>query len=168
MSGPRFCQNFTIAEGFLPVDMQTAANNGDWFSMKQYNHLAIVFFGAVGTAGDDPTLTVTQATDVAGTGAKALNFTDVMVKQAATNLQGTGQFTHVTQTAANTYTSATAAEQALIWVVEVDAADLDVDNNFFFVRGAVADVGGNPQLGCMLYIGCEARYPQDALLSPLT
>ena len=168
MSGPRFCQNNTIAEGFLPVDTQTAVNPGDWFSMKLYNHMAIVYFGAIGIANDDPVLTVTQATSAAGAGQKALTFTDIMVKQAATNLQGTGSFTHVTQVAANTYTSGTGAEQAEIYVIEFDAADLDVDNGFCFVSCSVADTGaGGAQLGAMLYIGSEPRYPQDLLPSPL-
>jgi len=170
MSGPRFCQNFNIVEGFQPVDTQSGANTGDWFSMKLYNHVAVVYMNAAGgLGGDDSTLTITQATSVGGGGAKALNFTDIMVKQAATNLQGTGSFTHVTQTAANTYTDADSAEEALIWVVEFDAADLDVDNGFCFVRGAVNDTGaGGTQPGVLYYIGCECRYPQDLLPSALT
>jgi len=168
MSGPRFCQNFNISEGFAPVDTQTAANPGDWFSMKLYNHVAVVYINAVGIAGDDSTLTIEQATTAAGGGNKALTFTDIMRKQAATNLQGTGSFTHTTQAAANTYTHADSAEQGLIWVVEFDAADLDVDNGFCFVQGAVNDTGaGGTQPGVLFYIGCECRYPQDLLPSAL-
>ena len=167
MSGPRFCQRFNIIEGFPCVDLQTAANNGDWVSFKQYNHIAIVFVSGVGTAGDDPTLTVVQATSAAGAGGKALNFTDIMIKQAATSLAGTGSFTHTTQAAANTYTSATAAEQSLIWVVEFDASDLDSDNGFIFLRATVADVGGNAQPGYLFYVGCEPHNAEDLLDSAL-
>lgn len=146
-----------IISGFVPIDLQAGANDGDWVSLKNYERLAIVFFKAAGTAGDDPTLTVQQASDVSGTGAKALNFTRIDVKQGA-DLFAIGTFTTVTQTAANTYTEATSAEAQAIWVVDIKAEDLDVDNGFDCVRATVADVGSNAQLGCLLYIAYGARY----------
>lgn len=158
----RFLEKNNIVEGFLPVDLSGGANTGDWVSLKNYGHVSIVFMSAIGTAGDDPTLTVLQATAVAGTGSKALNFTEIFTKQAATSLASTGTWTRVTQAAANTYTEATAAEQDLIWVVEIDADMLDVDNGFDCVSATVADVGNNAQLGYLYYILSEPRYPQAA------
>lgn len=156
---PLFLEHNQLVEGWPIVDLKTGANTGDWVSLKNYHHVAIVFFSAVGTAGDDPTLTVLQASDVAGTGSKALTFTTIYRKQAATSLASTGTWTATTQSAANTYTNDTSAEQDLIWVVEFDADQLDVDNGFNCVSATVADIGNNAQLGYLLYILSEPRYP---------
>jgi len=158
-----------IVSGFIPVDMQTAANTGDYVSLKNYNHVAVVLFKAVGTAGDDPTLTIVQATDVTNSlsDAKALNFTTVWTEQA-TVLTATGTFTKNTQTAANTYTEATSAEDAAIWMVEFDAQDLDLANDFDCIMASVGDVGSNAQLGCLLYILSEPRYAQATPPSAIT
>ncbi|MBI2834766.1 MAG: hypothetical protein HYX76_10125 [Acidobacteria bacterium] len=154
----RFLEGHNIVEGFPAVDLQTGANNGDYVSLKQYGHVAVVFASGIGTAGDDPTLTLQQATSVAGGSAKALNFTTMFRKQAATSLAAVGAWTKTTQAAANSYTNATAAEEALIWVVEVDAADLDVVSGFDCLRATVADVGGNAQPGYLFYVLSEPRY----------
>jgi hypothetical protein len=154
----RLVESTQIVSGFLPVDLQTAANSGDYVSLKDYNHLTVIFFKAVGTAGDDPVLALQQATAVAGTAAKDLTFTTIYKKQGT--LTAVGTFTKVTQAAAASYTDATSAEVAAIWVIEIDAQDLDVENNFDCVAANVADVGGNAQLGCLLYILSEPRYAQ--------
>lgn len=158
-----------IVEGFLPSNLATAANNGDYVSMKNWARCLIVFMSGVGTAGEDPTLTVQQATSNAGGGVKALTFDTIYRKQAATDLSGTGVWTKTTQTAANTYTEATAAEQDLIWVVEIKAEDLDVDGGFDFIRATVADVGAGAQNGGLLYILCGPKYAQapENVVSPL-
>lgn len=153
-----------IVEGFPTVDLQTGANTGDYVCLKNFRRCAVVFTSGVGTAGDDPTLTIQQASAVAGTGVKALNFTTIYVKQAATSLAAVGQWTKITQAAANTYTEATAAEQALIWVVDFAADDLDLANGFDCLRATVADVGGAAQPGSLQYILHEPRYltrPED-------
>ena len=151
-----------IVQGFAPVDLSGQANDGDWVSMRLYKHVVIKFHAGVGTAGDDPTLSIEQATDVSGAGAKALDFTTIHVKQAAVDLTGVGKWTKVTQALANTYTQADAAEQGLIWIIEFDVSQLDVNNSFSAVRGRVADVGINAQLGYLEYILSEPRYAQSA------
>ena len=162
----RLIESLQIVSGFAPVDMQTGANTGDWVSLANYNHVAAVLFKAIGTAGDDPTITCQQATDNAGTGAKALNFTTLHVKQGA-DLTAIGQFTKITQASANTYTEATSAEAQAIWVVEFDAQDLDVANGFDHFRVTVADIGANAQLGCLLYLLSEPRFHEALLQSAL-
>lgn len=154
--GAPFVQNSQIVSGFVPVDLQAGANTGDWVSVENFNNLAIVFFKAAGTAGDDPTLTVTQATDNAGTSSKALNFTRVYTKQGT--LSSVANFTLTTQSAANTYTDATSAEVQAIWVVEFAADDLDVSSGFTHIQASVGDVGSNAQVGACLYLATEPRY----------
>jgi hypothetical protein len=150
---PEFAQ---IIAGFVPVDMSSAANNGDWVSLKNYDHCSIVLFKAIGTAGDDPTITVKQAQDVSGTGAKALTFTTLYSKQGTQTSIGT--WTLVTQSAANTYSNDTSAENQAIWVIDIRCDELDTDNGFDCIQASVADVGTNAQLGCMLYFLYGARY----------
>lgn len=159
MANSLILERLQIVEGFPAVDLQTAANNGDYVSLKNYDRVAVVFVSGIGTAGDDPTLTIQQAQDVSGTGAKALNFATIYRKQAATNLTGTGQWTKTTQTAANTYTNGTSAEESLIWVVEFKASDLDVANAFDCIRATVADIGNNAQPGYLFYLLADPRYP---------
>lgn len=171
--GQHFCETNQIAQGFLPVAMNTAANNGDWVSMKGYGRMAIVFFKAVGAAGDDPTITVKQATNVSGAGAKAIAFTEVRKKQAATNLLAVDQFTKSTtaspatndtfNTAAGTWTNSDLAEQAAIIVIDIKIDDLDINGGFSCVQVSIGDVGTNAQLGCALYFGHEPRRPVDVL-----
>lgn len=146
-----------LAAGFVPVNMAAAANDGDWVHLKHYGHLTIVLFKAAGGAGEPPTLTVEQATDAAGAGAKALPFTRVAVKSGA-DLQAIGQFTDVSQAAGNTYALAAGDTQAFV-VVEFESAELDVANGYRFVRGRVADVGSTSQIGCLFYLLSESRNP---------
>lgn len=148
-------ERIQLVAGFVPVDMQTAANNGDWVNVAQYDHCLVVLFKGIGTNGDDPTLTLLQATDVTGAGSKALNFDRIFVKQGTQT--GIGQFTEIDQVSANTYTQTDAAENEAIWAVEIDAEMLDSENGFTCIKGSVADVGGNAQLGCLFYIMSGAR-----------
>ena len=139
-----------VVTGFVPADMSLAANTGDRVSLQNYNRCAVLLFKRAGTADQDSTLTLTQAKDVIGTGAKALNFTRIDVKQGAQ--AGIGTFTTITQAAGNTYTEATAAEIQAIWVIDVPADTLDINSGFVCVRADVADVGVNAQLGGLLYL----------------
>ena len=157
MPRPSLLDTIDIVEGFPPVDLSTAANNGDYVSLKNYAGCLVMFHSGLGTAGQDPTLTLQQAQAVAGTGVKALNFTTVFVKQAATDLSATAVWTVITQAAANTYTEATAAEQSALWVVDIKASDLDVANSFDCLRATIADVGGAAQPGSLHYILYGAR-----------
>lgn len=158
-------EELQIAAGFVPVDLAGAAGGaGDWVSLKHYRHVAIVVLKAAGAAAEDPIVTITQATDVSGTGAKALNFTRVDRKRGA-DLFAIGQFTKVTQAAANTYNGDSGDVQEL-FVIEFNAEDLDADGGFDCVRAAIADVGTTAQLGAMLYILTGPRYtpPPSAIV----
>jgi hypothetical protein len=161
----KLLEQLKIVAGFLPVDMQTAANQGDYVSMAHYRRLLVVLFKAVGTAGDDPIIALEQAQNVAGLNAKALTFTKIYKNQAPagapTVLTASDALVEVTQAAAASYTDAIAAEAAAIWAIEVRDTDLDIDGGFDCVAANVADVGGNAQLGCLFYILGEPRYPQS-------
>jgi hypothetical protein len=151
------------------ADMDTD-QTGDYVSLKNYNKCGILFIKAAGTGGDDPTISLLQAKDVAGTDAKVLNAIDkYWTKQAATNLTAVGTFTKNTQTADDQIAfNATSAEQVLIAYCEIDATDLDVANGFDCVRVDVAlAASGGAQQGAVLYLLLEPRYSQAVALSAI-
>ena len=159
-----FAQQIQIVSGFVPVNLATGANSGDWVSLKNYERVTILFFKGAGTAGDDPVLTLREAKAVAGTDAQDLAVIDkVYVKQGT--LTAVGPFTKVTQAAAATYTDATSAEVQAIWAFDVLAEELS--DGFDCIQANVADVGTNAQEGALLYLLWPARYGKEALPSAI-
>lgn len=163
----KFLQHATIESAFVPVDLATGANAGDWVSLENYERCVVVLFAEAGAAGEDPVFALNQATDAAGTGSKALTFTTIYEKVGT--LTGVTSWTRTTQTAAGSYTNAASAETEKIIAVEVKADELDVDNGFKFLQLSVADTGATAaQFGCGFYIMLEPRYPQAAVQSALS
>jgi hypothetical protein len=167
MHNMHLLEKIDIVTGILPVALNT--NPGavsDYISLKNYGRCAIVFTKGVGTAGDDPTITLLQAKTVAAGSAKALNITRVDKKQAATNLLSTGTWTTSTSASpatndtfsTNTWTNSDLAEQAAVVVIDVKAEDLDKANGFDCIIANIGDVGTNAQLGTLSYILHEPRY----------
>ncbi len=171
----KMVENCAIVSGAVPVVLNGAANTGDWVSMKNYGHLTVIFYKDSGTAGSDPTLTLSQATVVAGTDTKALTFAELWIKRGSTAAAGglaaltaiTDIFTRTTSSGTNTHTDATSAEDEALWVVEIDADMLDVDNGFDCVQASVADVSDATALGCILYILSQPRYARELVPSPI-
>lgn len=147
-----------IAAAVVPADLQTYVA-GDWISLKGYQGVAIVFFKAAGTAADDPTLELQQATAVAGTGVKDLDgFVDIYKKQGAALSAVTG-WTKVSQTADEDFVGdGTSAEEQGLYVAYIPAEMLDVANGFDCLQANCKDVGTNAQIGCLLYILIGPRY----------
>lgn len=159
---------FDIVPVILPLDLQTA-RSGDWISLKGYQGVAFVFYKGAGTAADDPTVTLRQATAVAGTSAKDLATVTTVWKKQGT-LTAVGAWTKVTQAAAATFVGdGTSAEEEGLYVIEVDAAELDRANGFDCITVNIGDVGGNAQLGCVLAVLYGGRYSgsPDSLASAI-
>ncbi|EJN11842.1 hypothetical protein PMI42_04857 [Bradyrhizobium sp. YR681] len=177
MKNAHFVEKNQVVLGFKPVAMNTAANNGDYVSLKGYARCAVIFIKAVGTAGDDPTLSFKQATDVSGTGVKALGVTRIDKKQAATDLTAVGTFTKSTtdspatndtfNTTNGTWTNSDLAEQAAIVVADIKAEDLDIANGFDCITCNVGDVGTNAQLGTLIFVLHEPRNMKETLDSAI-
>jgi hypothetical protein len=164
----RLSENGQFVQAIVPINLATGANNGDWVSMANYNHLSIVVSTGVGASGEDITLTVNQATDNAGTSSKALTFTDIYEKEGSTALSAVGTATKQTQSAAQTYNSTSGGENEQLIVVEIDADDLDADGGFDFVQLTIADVGSTSQIGSAIYYLSEPRHGQEAPVSALS
>ena len=160
-----FLEIADIIPAFVPVDMHAAANNGQWIAMKKISRLVCVLFKAAGTAGDDPVITLQQATSNAGASAKPLTFTRARTKIGA--IASTPQWTISTQSASNTFNPTSAASQAVI-AVEIQATDLDMNNGFDFVQLSIPITGTNPQLGAAFYIAYGIRFAQSITPSPFS
>jgi len=150
-------EQIQIVSGFAPVEI-TTARTADAVSLKNYGRCLILFHKGIGGAGEDPTLTLLQGTDVAFGTNKALDFTTIHVKQDPTALSDVGQWTKVTQAATNTYTDATSGEQAAVWAIDIKAEDLDVDGGYDCIRASIGDVGSVSQIGALEYLLYEPRF----------
>jgi hypothetical protein len=158
-------ENVQICSAIKPIDFNAAAQAGDWVSMKNYNRMACVFHGRVGSAGTDLTLTLEQATSVAGAGAKALNFTRIDSKEGA-DLLAIGQFTTTIQAAGNTYTTTNNEQLDQIIVIDILGTDLDKDNDYDCVRLST-NAGNAAKVVSALYLLWGAKYGTDPLPSAI-
>jgi hypothetical protein len=160
----RFCEQNQVVVGILPRDLDGGAASGDYVSLKNYGHIAIVVIKDAGDAGEDPVVTVLQATKVDGTGAKALDFTEYYLKDGTQT--GVGTFTKTTQASGNTLTMTGENEQ--LAVLEFDAEDLDVAGGFDCLRVATSDPGsGTGAMGAVLYILSQPRYAAETMPSAI-
>jgi hypothetical protein len=154
-----------IAAGFVPVDLTGGANTSDWVDLKSYARLLIIFYKSAAASGSgDPTVTVLQASDVTGTGSKSLNIARAWTKTNA-DLTTVGQFSAGVPST-NALTVVGSALECAIWVIEVLATDLDVNNGFSCVQANVGKAGSVAQLGCLLYVLGEPRQSDTPVVNP--
>ena len=132
--------------------LTTTVGDCVYASFKAYRKATIIIDVLNATTVTGGTVTLKQATAVAGTGEKALAFTrmlaniDVAVSQAMTE----------TAVSSNTFTTDTTNSKRLRYVIEVDAEQLDSANNFDAFR---VDVTGMANaVGTVSYIMWGARY----------
>lgn len=162
-----FAERFNLVMGQLGDASATGGLTTPAVNMANVRAAHLVFIKAAGTAGDDPTIALTQGDGISsGTLAngKALTVIDrVDTKRHATFGSLPKTWTRETQAAAASFTSTTLAEEHGVIVITVLPEDLDVDNGFHAVRAAVADVGANAQSGVLFWI-LEPMYspPLDA------
>ena len=170
-------ENINIVTAFSPgTDVNTDAS-GDWVSLKNYDGCLVCFHKAVGTAGDDPAIKLQQATAVAGTGAKALNFNHIYHKIGGTGLTAVGTFTKIELTTAtddldlvsvNSVDLLTDINETIV-VVNVRASDLDVDGGFDCINLEIeGDDFGSSCLASAWYILYNVRHsgstPKSAIV----
>jgi len=164
MSLSNLFEQGNVVSVLYPSDLQTKVT-ADWINMNEYHAMDLIVFKGAGTAADDPTLTIQQATSSAGAGAKDLNIDHYYLKEgtllSTTSIGGT--FTKTTQTASNTIVGgAASAESQWICGVHIEADMLDVSGGFNWVTANIADVGSNAQLGCILAVMYPARFKDDS------
>lgn len=144
-----------VVNGLVPQDVNGAgAVSGTYVSMKGWDHLTVILhLGAVGAAS---AVTLTQAQDVSATGAKALSFNYQYNNVGLT----TDTFTE-TAVASNTFNHSANANN--IYLIEIEARQLDTANNFDCVQVNVAAQAGAATLMSIIYVLSGSRYSETAL-----
>jgi hypothetical protein len=143
-----------IVAGLAPIT--PSSSTPDYVSLKNYTHLTAIITVDNGSTVTGSAITLSQATAVAGTDEKALGFDYVW---ANTDISASDALTK-TAVSNDTFTTGTADNKNMQYVIEVDAADLDVDNGFDCVRVGAGNAA-NTVLS-IVYILSGARYAQAA------
>lgn len=133
-----------------------------YVSLKNYRKIQIIIFIGDGTTVTGSTITLKQATAVAGTGEKALAFTRMLA-----NTDYAASKTMVeTAVTSNTFTTQTTNSKDSMYVIEVDAEDLDVANGFDCIRVDGTGHAATASRGCVvLYNLFGARYSGSSPLA---
>jgi len=126
-----------------------------YVSLKNYAKCRIIISIADGTTVTGSTITLKQATAIAGTNEKPLAFTRMLanVDYAASKV--------MTETAvtANTFTTQVVNSKDSLYVIDVDASDLDVAGGFDCLRVDGTGHAATASRGCVvLYELYGARY----------
>jgi hypothetical protein len=142
-----------IVTGLAPIT--PSSSTPDYVSMKSYGKLTAIISVDNGPTVTGSAITLKQATAVAGTGEKALAFSKVW---ANTDV-GAGDALTETAVSSDTFTTDTTDSKNLMYVLEVDASDLDLDNDFDCIRVGTADAA-NTFLS-VTYILWDAKYAKS-------
>ena len=149
-----------VVTGLAPIVPSTSTP--DYVSMKGYQKLTVIIICDNATTVTGSAITLKQATAVAATGEKALGFTNVYA-----NIDTAASDTLVaTAVTSDTFTTDDTNAKNLLYVIEVDATDLDMDNNFDCVRAGTADATAST-IG-VVYILHGPRYAPTLATSAIT
>lgn len=158
-AGTRLIDKAKLVFGTAPANYSGAASTSDIVSFKDYNH-ATVIIQTGAWAGGTAAVTLKQATDVAGTGAKALSFAKMWTNDGDTTSDSLAEIA----VASDTFNLDTANA---MYVVEIDATDLDLANAFDCLRVDVASPGANADYyGVTIVLGHNARFGGNVALLP--
>ncbi|MFA7302016.1 MAG: hypothetical protein WC069_06920 [Candidatus Shapirobacteria bacterium] len=146
----KMVHNTKPVTGLAPITPSTTTP--DFVSMKGYQHLTIFVLADNATTVTGSAITLLQSTVVAGTDEKELAFTKVWqnVDTAASDALVE------TAVANNTFTTAAVDNKNSLYVIEVEADQLDVTNDFDCVRIGTGDAVAT--VLSVLYVLSEPRY----------
>jgi hypothetical protein len=159
-----------MVDSFVPVDLATGANTGLWYSVRDYHRFAVVLerAGASGHSADVSTITVRQASDSSGTGAKSLTTGRRRYKTDMSTAAGDTWVIDDTTTLANTYTSpAGKGDKRTLTVMEFEGQALDDVGGFHWVQASV-DQASNSCIGYCVLVFFANRHSQRVPVSTLT
>jgi hypothetical protein len=146
--------------GLAPITPSTSTP--DYVSMKNAGHLTIYILADNSTSVTGSAITLKQATAVAGTSEKALGFSHVWANEDT----GAGDTLTKTTVTSDTFTTDDTDNKNLLYVIEIDAEDLDTDNGFDCVRVGTGDASGT--VLSVLYVLKELRYKQSTPPAAIT
>jgi len=146
--------------GVNPVDINGVGADSFWISMSRHDHMTILIQKGA-WAGGTPTVTLEQASNVAGDNAQALGFIEFFSK-SATQAASVWVQTDVVSDSFNLTTSANE-----IIAIEVDGSDLDINdltNDFAAIRVRISSPGPVADLLSVVFIGTDPagrKFPHD-------
>lgn len=146
--------------GCAPAALTSTAGDGDYISMKGFSKLTIVIAVLNATTVTGGAITLKQAQAVAGTGEKALSFSKMYSNIDCAAADALAE----TAVVSDTFTTDSTNSKQLMYVIEVDADDLDQANGFDCVRVDSASMAN--AVGCALYLLWGARYAKPAGTMP--
>lgn len=149
-TGLRLIDKMKIVTGLDSV--VPSSSTPDYVSFKHYQHLTIVILVKNATTVTGSAITLKQATAVAGTSEKALAFS----KMWANTDTGAGDTLTETTVSSDTFTTDATNSKNLMYVIEVNASDLDTANSFDCVR--VGTGNATAATVTVLYILSEPSY----------
>lgn len=151
-----------IVTGIAPVAMATTAGDADYVSLKGHSGVSILLSVKNGATVTGCAVTLKQATAVAGTSEKALGFSKMWANIDA------GAADTLTETAvtSNTFTTDTTNSKDLLYVMEIEASDLDVANGFDCVR--LDGLLMANAVGAVTYVLHGPRYGSGIAVSAIT
>lgn len=124
MPGTRLIDRFVQVVALHGVT--PSSSSPKWVSLKGYNHVTAMITFKNATTVTGSAIGLQQATAVAGTGAKVLPFAAY-----SSNIDDAASVALAPQVAAgNTFTTDPTNSKTGLYIIEVDADDLDVNNGF--------------------------------------
>lgn len=131
-----------------------SSSTPDYVSLKDYGHVTAIVLVKNATTVTGSAITLKQATAVAGTSEKALSFATAFRNIDTAAADALAEFT----VSSDTFTTDATNSKNLMYVIEVDAAQLDVTNGFDCFR--VGTGNATAATVTVLYILSSPRYSQ--------
>lgn len=151
----RLDEQVTPVVGAIGLLLTSTLGDTDYVSMKGYERCQIIIAIADGTTVTGTAVTLKQATAVAGTGEKELAFTRML---SNTDLAAAKSLAETT-VSSNTFTTQAVNSKDSLYVIDVKASDLDVDNGFDCIRvDCTGHAATNPRGAIVLYNLYGKRY----------
>lgn len=149
----RLDEQVYIVQATAQAALTSTAGDAAYVSLKNYARCCIILDVTNGSTVTGGTITLKQATAVAGTSEKALAFTRML---AQTDVATNGQSLTETTVSSNTFTTDTTNSKRLRYIMDVKASDLDVANSFDCLR--LDSTGMANATGQVTYLLYGAKY----------
>lgn len=140
-----------FVEGLLGVVPSTSTP--DYVSLKNFERIAIIIMVKNATTVTGSAITLKQATSVAGGSEKALSFSRAFRNLDTAAADALAEFA----VTSDTFTTNNTNSKNLMYVIEVKAEDLDVNNGFDCIRAGTGDA--TAATVTVLYALFGAKFP---------
>lgn len=154
----RIGEQYALVNATSMVALTGSAGNAAWVSLKSFYRVTAIIQVLNATTVTGGVVTLKQATDITGTGEKALTFTKM---QADIDVAASQTLTETVVTS-STFTTDTTNSKRLCYVIEVDASSLDRAHDFDYFRVDVDNMAS--AVGMVTYLLWNWRRYSDATI----